>query len=113
MQERNFLFKIESNFKRNLKKPLTCYMNLFCKKKKITRIYYSYVKDIEPEIRPDTMIIPLCWDDAVTNPVTKVISPRAEKEDKTRPVSQYVYSYSLKLIKFFWRYMTHNKLSWR
>ncbi|XP_076092832.1 uncharacterized protein LOC143064103 isoform X3 [Mytilus galloprovincialis] len=46
----------------------------------------SYIKEEEPERKSNgVMIIPLCWDDAVTSPVTKVISPRGELEERAKP----------------------------
>ncbi|XP_052090522.1 uncharacterized protein LOC127727121 isoform X8 [Mytilus californianus] len=46
----------------------------------------SYIKEEEPEKKSNgVMIIPLCWDDAVSSPVTKVISPRGEPEERAKP----------------------------
>lgn len=46
----------------------------------------SYVKEeLVAEKKKSDMIIPLCWDDAVSSPVFKVISPKGEKEEKIQP----------------------------
>ena len=43
-------------------------------------------EEIPEEKCSDILIIPLCWDDAISSPVSRVISPRGEKDEKLRPV---------------------------